>query len=135
MLVEFPYRYVITNHFGKLYRPYAKILVRNCLIPKLWLERIVIVDTGADFTLFPRKDAYLFGVNLDKDITVDKTFGIGGAEKIYLYKDLVVKLGSVILKVPVGFLDRSDVPALLGRQLFLDLFSVQMAKLKVRFEK
>jgi hypothetical protein len=135
MIVEFPYRYVTTNHFGKLYRPYAKILVRNCLNPKLWLERVAIVDSGADFTLFPRKDAYLFGVNLARDVKIDKTFGVGGSEKIFLYKNLSVKLGNKSLKIPVGFLDRNDVPALLGRQLFLDLFSVQLVKLKVKIER
>ena len=135
MLIEFPYKYVTENYFGKLYRPYAKILVRNCLNSKLWLERVAIVDSGADFTLFPRKDAYLFGVSLTRDVTIDKTFCVRGSEKIFLYKRLLVKLGNKTLKIPVGFLDRNDVPALLGRQLFLDLFSVQFVKLKVKIEK
>ncbi len=135
MVIEFPYRYVTTNHFGKLYRPYAKILIRNLQNPKLWLERIAVVDSGADFSLFPRKDAYLFGVNLEKDIKIDKTFGVGGSEKIFLYTNLEVKLGSQILKIPVGFLDRNDVPALLGRQQFLDLFNVQLVEFKVKFRK
>ena len=135
MIVGFPYQFVTKNHFGLLYRPYAKILVRNLVNPELWLERVMIVDSGADFTLFPRKDAYLFGVNLKKDTHVDRTFGIGGPERVFLYRDLVVKVGTEILKVPVGFLDRNDIPALLGRQLFLDLFSLRMAKLKVHLEK
>jgi len=135
MIVWFPYQYVTKNHFGKLYRPYAKILVRNSINPKLWLERIVIVDSGADYTLFPRKDAYLFGIDLAKDTHIDRTFGVGGSERVFLYRNLVVKVGGEILKVPVGFLDRNDIPALLGRQLFLDLFKVQLAKLKVKFEK
>lgn len=135
MIVEFPYRYVTTNQFGKLYRPYAKILVRNVKNPQLWLERVAIVDSGADFTLFPRKDAFLFGINLSKDAKIDKTFGVGGSERIFLYKNLLVRLGNRDLKIPVGFLDRNDVPALLGRQLFLDLFTVQLANLKVKIGK
>ena len=134
MIAEFPYGFVSTNHFGKLYRPYAKILVRNCLKPKIWLERIAIVDSGADFTLFPRKDTFLFGVNLTRDVKIDQTFGVGGSEKIFLYKQLLVRFGNKALKIPVGFLDRNDVPALLGRQLFLDLFSVQLARFKVKIE-
>lgn len=135
MVAEFPYRYVSTNLFGKLYRPYAKILVRHLQNSQLWLERIAIVDSGADFTLFPRKDAYLFGVDLNKDVKVDKTFGVGGSEKIFLYKNLTVKLGRGAFRIPVGFLDRNDVPALLGRQYFLDLFDVQLVKFKVKFKK
>lgn len=83
-----------------------------------------MVDTGADFTIFPRKDAFLFGIDLAKETIEDKTFGVGGKERIFLYNNLRVKLGDKELKIPVGFLDRNDIPALLGRQHFLEFFGV-----------
>ena len=93
-----------------------------------------MVDTGADFTIFPRKDAFLFGIDLEKETTEEDTFGIGGKERIFLYKNLSVKLGDKELKIPVGFLDRNDIPALLGSQNFLELFKVYFEKHKTIFD-
>lgn len=133
--VKFSYKYVERNFFGRLYRPYAKLLVKKKSPPKIWLERVLVVDTGADFTLFPKKDAFIFGIDLAKETVIDETFGIGGVEKVYFYKNLEVKLGKNELKIPVGFLDRSDIPALLGRQQFLDLFKTTFDNFVVSFEK
>ncbi len=133
--VKFPYKYLEKNFFGPLYRPYAKILIKKKSLPKIWLERVLVVDSGADFTLLPKKDAFLLGIDLAKEAIIDQTFGIGGAEKVYFYKNLEVRLGKNRLKIPVGFLDRNDIPALLGRQQFLDLFKTTFHNFSVVFEK
>ena len=91
------------------------------------------MDTGADFTIFPRKDAYLFGIDLEKETTKEETFGIGGKEIIFLYKNLKVKLGDRKLTIPAGFLNRNDVPALLGRQHLIELFKVSFEEHKTIF--
>ena len=134
MKVAFPFQYITTNKFGKVFRPYAKIHVLKKDLG-VWLERILVVDTGADFTIFPRKDAFLFGINLEKETTKEATFGVGGKESIFLYPKLQIKMGGVDLTVPAGFLDTNDVPALLGRQLFLELFNVSFTKYTTIFEK
>lgn len=123
MKLIFPFRHIATNRFGKVFRPYAQIQVLKKDL-KIYVNRILVVDTGADFTIFPRKDAFLFGIDLEKETREEYTFGIGGKERIFLYKNLNVKLGDKELKIPVGFLDRNDIPALLGRQHFLELFKV-----------
>lgn len=123
MKVAFPFRYITTNKFGEVFRPYAKINVYKKDLG-IYIERILIVDTGADFTIFPRKDAYLLGIDLKREAVEDETFGIGGKEKIFLYKNLKIKIGKIDLKIPVGFLNRNDIPALLGRQHFLEIFNV-----------
>lgn len=133
MKLIFPFQYITTNRFGKVYRPYAKIHVYKKDLG-VYVERILIVDSGADFTIFPRKDAFLFGIDLRKETVQEETFGIGGKEKIYLYKNLRVKLGGKELVVPAGFLDRNDVPALLGRQNFLELFETTFKKYQTIFE-
>lgn len=129
MKLIFPFRHIATNRFGEVFRPYAQIQVFKKDL-KIYVNRVLVVDTGADFTIFPRKDAFLFGINLEKETVDDKTFGIGGKERIFLYKNLKVKIGNKELKIPVGFLDRNDIPALLGRQHFLELFKVSFEKHK-----
>lgn len=133
MKLVFPFQYITTNTFGKIYRPYARIYVFKKDLG-IYLERILVVDTGADFTIFPRKDAYLFGIDLGKETVLEETFGIGGKEKIYLYKKLKIKLGDKTLQIPVGFLNRNDIPALLGRQHFLELLKVSLDKHNTIFE-
>ena len=133
MKLIFPFQYVTTNKFGDILRPYAKIQVFKKDL-KIYINRILVVDTGADFTMFPRKDAFLFGIDLRKEATQEETFGIGGKERIFLYKNLEVKLGNRELTIPAGFLDRNDVPALLGRQHFLELFKVYFESHKTIFQ-
>lgn len=129
----FPFQHIATNSFGEVFRPYAKIQVFKKDL-KIYVNRVLVVDTGADFTIFPRKDAYLFGIDLEKETTKEQTFGIGGKERIFLYKNLKVKLGNRKLTIPAGFLDRNDVPALLGRQQFLELFKVSFEEYKTIFK-
>lgn len=133
MKLVFPFQYITSNRFGKVYRPYAKIHVFKKDL-RVYIERVLVVDSGADFTIFPRKDAFLFGIDLERETSWEETFGIGGKEKFFLYKNLKVKLGEKELQIPVGFLNRNDVPALLGRQHFLELLKVCFEKHKTIFE-
>lgn len=132
MKLIFPFQHIATNRFGEVFRPYAKIQVFKKDL-KIYINRVLVVDTGADFTIFPRKDAFLFGIDLEKETTKEETFGIGGKERIFLYKNLKIKLGNRELIIPVGFLDRNDVPSLLGRQQFLELFKVYFEEHKTIF--
>lgn len=134
MKIIFPFKYFDSNRFGKIFRPYTTISVFKKDIG-IYIERILVVDTGADFTIFPRKDAYAFGIDLERETIKDKIFGVGGQEIIFLYTNLPIKVGEVKLKIPVGFLDRNDLPALLGRQHFLELFDVCFKNHVTTFQK
>ena len=134
MKATFPFEYITANFFGKIYRPYATVYVLN-KNTGIYIKRTLIVDTGADFTLFPRINASVFGINIDKETKKSQTFGVGGKETVFLYKGLAIKIGEVKLKIPVGFIDRNDVPALLGRQQFMELFKVKLEDLKTIFER
>lgn len=134
MKITFPFQYITTNKFGKIFRPYADIFVLNKELG-VFIHKIMVVDTGADFTIFPRKDSYHFGIDLEKETTKDKIFGVGGEEIIFLYKELKIKLGDIELAIPCGFINRNDIPALLGRQQFMELFKVKLEDLKTIFEK
>jgi len=132
--ISFPFEYITDNTFGKIYRPYATLYVLN-KNTGIYIKRTLIVDSGADFTLFPRINASLFGVDIEKETEKSQTFGVGGKETVYLYKNLPIRMGEVKLKIPVGFIDRNDVPALLGRQHFMELFKVTFERFKTVFQK
>ena len=134
MKVTFSYQYIGSNKFGKIFRPYADVFVLNKNFGS-FIHKFMVVDSGADFTIFPRKDAYHFGIDLEKETTKDKIFGVGGEEIIFLYENLEVKMGDIKLKIPCGFINRNDVPALLGRQHFSELFAVCFKNNKTIFEK
>ena len=88
----------------------------------------MIVDTGADYTLLPYFYAYDLGINLKKDCKPYSTPGVGGKEKVYIFKKAKVKLGNWERMIPVGFLERDNIPPLLGRQGFLETFNVLFAR-------
>ena len=82
----------------------------------------MIVDTGADYTLLPRFLAEDLKVDLEKDCRVFLTQGVGGSERVYFLPKIKVTLGKWKRTIPVGFLERNEIPPLMGRHLFLETF-------------
>lgn len=74
----------------------------------------MIINSGADYTLLPKRYAAVLGIQLE-ECEEEKTVGIGGEEVVYQYRDLPIKIGTWEHKIPVGFLEREDTPALMGR--------------------
>ncbi|MFQ6009398.1 MAG: retropepsin-like aspartic protease [Candidatus Zixiibacteriota bacterium] len=120
MKTTFKFQKIASDLFGYIYRPYAHVLFYG----KNGKERIItmVVDTGADYTLLPRREAALLGIDLNQDCTSHTTYGVGGPQTVCLYKDVQVELGDKKLKIPVGFLEKNNVPPLLGRHQFMELF-------------
>ena len=125
--LKFPFEKRPSSIFGQVFRPIAKVNFWSNKI-KRWVEIIMIVDTGADYTLLPRFYALDLGINLRKDCIPYSTTGVGGAEKVHIFKKAKVKLGKWGRVIPIGFLDRDDIPPLLGRQDFLENFKVVFYK-------
>lgn len=128
MQLKSPFKYVGKTKLGEIYRPFIIILVfskKN----KMWLPIEMIIDTGADYTLFPKRFAEILGVNLKKDCVIEATKGIGGAEKVYQYPKLPCKMGDWQKEIPVGFLDRNDIPPLLGRLKCLEVLKLSFRNL------
>ncbi len=133
-LLSSPFRFRGEGYLGKIYRPYLVIEITSKKI-KEWIPLEVLVDTGADYTLLPKKYAGLLGINIEKECRAENTYGIGGREKIYLCKNkVVVKIGSFTKTVPVGFLSRDDVQALLGRLQALEVLTLIMKQCITTFE-
>lgn len=106
---------------GEIHRPIAQVFFYSSKKRK-WYEVWMIVDTGADYTLLPKYYSRRLGVNLYKECRLFETSGIGGEEKVYFLKSIKVKLGAWERTVPVGFLNRDDIPPLMGRHLFIETF-------------
>lgn len=135
MKVIFPYEDKKSSIFEKIKRPIASVSFWSKLINN-WLEYTMIVDTGSDYTILPMACALDLGINLSKECQKHRSRGIGGKEKVYFLKNEArIKIGNSTLKIPVGFLDRNDIPPLLGRHKCLDKFAVLFANFKTEFRK
>lgn len=124
MNVKTPFKREGSGIFGVVSRPYVPV---NFWLKKLsiWTEIMMIVDSGADYTLLPKFYAEKLGISLHRDTSRFSTSGVGGAAGVYMLKGKqTVNLFGWERKVPLGFLDDNDVPPLLGRQGFMDTFSV-----------
>ena len=124
MEVSFPFEKRLSSIFGDVWRPVALVEFRSVIDVGLWTTVRMIVDSGADYTLLPRSYAKALGINLEHDCKPFETTGIGGSEMVFVHPAVFVRLGDWQAQVPVGFLDRDAVPALLGRQQFLEALSV-----------
>ena len=121
MVLRFPYREEKSSIFGLIRRPVAKVALWSQKSNK-WLAVRMIVDTGADYTLLPRYMANNLGINLEKDCKIFTTYGVGGGERVYFLPKIKVKLGDWERIIPIGFLERNEIPPLMGRHLFLETF-------------
>lgn len=124
MSEEFIYKYIGKCVFGEVYRPVAEVTFYckgNSLPLSLWM----VVDSGADYSILPRYMADKLGISLTKDCTSDMTSGVGGQKKTYFLKEKVkAKLGKISKEVPIAFIDSNEVPPLLGRLGFMELFEI-----------
>ncbi len=123
MALIFPYEKKHSSIFKEVFRPVAQVFLYSDE-KKTWYEVWMIIDSGADYTLLPIHFAERLKIDLKKECQLFKTAGIGGEEKVYLKKNLRVKIGEWERVVPVGFLNKENIPPLLGRQGFLETFEV-----------
>lgn len=104
-----PFTYRGKSSLGKIYRPYLHIFLYS-KARKAWQPVEILVDTGADYTLLPKRYAEILGINISSSCHVETTIGIGGTQKVYQYKNLAIKIGSWGKTIPIGFLNRDDLP-------------------------
>lgn len=121
MVLKFPFRSEKSPILGTIHRPIAQVLFWSKVYQR-WSEVWMIVDTGADYSLLPRFMADELKINLETECKVFNTFGVGGGERVYFLPKIKVKLGSWERIIPVGFLERNEIPPLLGRHKFLETF-------------
>jgi len=130
---EFPYENKLSKIFKTVKRPVAKIKIWSNYL-KEWVLYTMVVDTGADYTVLSIYNALALGIDVKSDCEEIETIGIGGKQKIYFYnKKIKIKIGEYNLKIPVGFAQSNNIPAILGRQGCLDNFKLTFHNFKTTF--
>lgn len=132
MKISFPYEIKPSSIFGTIKRPVARVCFWSKKFNR-YLEYLLIVDTGADYTLLPLSAAEELGIDPRKDCQPFKTAGIGGEETVYLLKRAEMKIGDWKGSIPIGFLAREDIPPLLGREGCLNEFDVRFFRFQTTF--
>ena len=134
-LIATPFSFKDKGYMGEIYRPYITVLITSKNIDE-WIPIEMIVDSGADYTLLPKKYAQLLSIDLMKDCYPQETSGVGGKERVYLCKKVVhIKVGSWEETIPVGILARDDIPGLLGRLDCLEKLGLVMKNFTTILEK
>ncbi len=125
-IISSPFSFKGIGHLGSIYRPYLKIHITSEKIDE-WIPVEVVVDTGADYCMFPQKFAEILDIDIKKECYAEKTLGVGGKEAVYLYKKGIrMKINTWEKTVPVGFLGDDNIPVLLGRLGCLELLTLTM---------
>ena len=134
IIARFPFKKIGKTELGEIFRPYAEVYLFSKK-RKRWIPIEMIVDTGADYTMLPKRYADLLNIDLNIECIPKTTLGIGGSETVYLYKSLMIKMGKWQRNIPIGFLERDDIPALLGRLEFIEILRTVFDNFETRFEK
>lgn len=130
-----PFSFRGRGYLGNIYRPYINVEISTKTIDE-WIPIEMLVDTGADYTLLPKRYVEFLSVDLARSCKPEKTYGIGGKESIYLCKkEVLIRIGNFQKTIPVGFLARNDVPPLLGRLGALEVIKLVMEKRTTIFER
>lgn len=132
LIGRFPFKRVGRSAFGPIDRPIVDVFFqasdRTRIIPVKML-----VDTGADYTLLPARYAALLEISLKRGCEKSLSQGIGGKEPVYLCrKKLKIFIHRWSTEIPLGFLERDNIPPLLGRLLCLEKLSLLMRR-KITF--
>ena len=130
--ITFPFQREKSSIFGSVSRPVAEAFFWS-FKRKIWEKIIAIVDTGADYTLLPYYLAAHLGIDLKKECESYPTSGIGGTERVFLFREMPFKIGPWKNKIPIGFLAHDNVPPLLGRQGCLEKIGVVLNSRKTTF--
>jgi hypothetical protein len=135
LIGSFPFTKIGKGYLGVIFRPLIDVLVFADKQNE-WFPARMVVDSGADYTLFPKRFAEFLGIDLLNSCFAQTSTGIGGSETVYLYKKGIrIKIGDWEERIPVGFLERDDVPALLGRLKCLQKIGVSFRNHRTILER
>lgn len=84
---------------------------------------LVLVDSGAEISLFTKSDAELLGFSLKRGKKVNIGSVSGDRVLAFLYP-VVMKIGEEKFKVKIAFSERDDTPRILGRNPIFSYFFV-----------
>lgn len=105
----------------KLLRPIIPVSIKY---EKQSIHYEALIDSGADFCIFPQAIAQKLGINLKKAKKIYFT-GAGGEPILGMIENSVLQIGDLTLKTKIVFADLSGNVALLGQYGFFDKFIVK----------
>lgn len=91
---------------------------------KQWTYVNGLIDSGADFSLFPLSDAIRFGINLKqlKKVNVEAADG----DFFHVHKtEVKAKLGGKEFILPIAFSDKPNLTVVIGREGFFETFKIE----------
>ncbi len=85
---------------------------------------LVLIDSGAEFSLFTKGDAELLEIGLQEGEKIN-IGGVTGDKFLAFIQPVSIKIGSKEFKIKTAFSSRNDTPRILGRNpLFSNFFII-----------
>jgi predicted aspartyl protease len=84
---------------------------------------LVLIDSGAEVSLFTKSDSQLLGIPLDKGEKIEIGSASGDKFSAFLHP-VILKIGKEVLKIKVAFSERDNVPRILGRNPAFSYFFI-----------
>lgn len=104
--------------------------------PKATFDIICIIDSGADISILSKETAEVLGISLSGKM--EYSYGVGGkVQTVPSHVEIRIGHGQEVYKdtIPVRVvLDPYDMPPLLGRKGFFELYEVTIKEKKQRVE-
>lgn len=134
MAIRIPFQKERSSVLGDIPRPYIPVLFWS-KGKRIWIEVLMIADSGADYTLLPKQYMEKLGVNSEAETIRLTTSGVGGTTEVYFLKRKVrIKVGDWARSIPIGFLNADKVPPLFGRHECMNTFKVLFHKLETTID-
>ena len=84
---------------------------------------LVLIDSGAEVSLFTKSDSQLLGIPLDKGEKIEIGSASGDKFSAFLHP-VILKIGDERLKIKVAFSEKDNVPRILGRNPAFSYFFI-----------
>lgn len=116
--IQFKTKKELSDIFGPIWRPVIPVKFRS---EDNILSCEVLVDSGADVSLIPKRVGNYLGFTLTDEEEIKELYGIGEGVAPFLIRQISITIGDVEKQIRVGWCLIEEIPILLGR---LDLFSL-----------
>ncbi len=123
MVIEFPFIEFETENIGKIFKPFS--FVRLEYKNQFLSLYPMLVDSGADITLIPRKTGVRLGFVEPKEGEVKELGGIAGSAPV-VYRTMDMRVEDVKFPCRVAWAQTDDVPPVLGRVDVFDKFDIEL---------
>jgi len=120
----FPYGFEMSLGNGKVVTfPSINLILTKKENSKDEFSFLVLVDSGAEVSLFTKSDAEMLGISLETGKRVSIGSASGNRFLAFLHS-VIIKIGEEKFKAEIAFSERDDTPRLLGRRSIFSHFFI-----------